>query len=878
MMQSLIRDFASLTQSIPDLIKNGDTAFGEEKYDDALNHYLAALKKERRSPVNTASIQSAALLHKIGIVLAKTGDSFAAMNSFEEALKIRQDKLGPGSEDAAETTAQMTKVLDEIRIQNGVGQRQFVKGDKGVSIEKVSVDVGTNLLEWGDYKEAERILMEFLQVVNENKDLNDAEKLKALSAMAQLYRAQGKYEEAKKMYLEALKTARKMAADSQNPSIKEDISIINCIAGYGEILRKAGDLWQAKALHKKVRNMLLAAKQKHKVDDEDATQEIELHLAVSHTHLGCTVFALKKYDEALSEHQSALEIRLKCLEFTDALVSESFNYCAEALCSMQRGSEALPLSLHAVMVRKNEFGVNHPSYAHAICILSMCYHNLGRSRDGLPLIESCLRICDKSFPPNHANNIPNLLVKGDILLGIGELENALASYHRAQAIHKLNFSAGQKDCQLEECQQKIDAAMAVMIKRGNNLHYQMPSSHSVPRNLSGTINEKQQSQGVGTPVIVITDVGRDIDDAVALVILASLKRMYMINPLAVIVTLDPVKERACLARLLLDSLGLHDVPVGIGTDGGSRAGVELHCFDGVCACQNLFQFEKGSDLMSRFLGGAESKSVKLLCMANLKDVSHIFDTHSELLDKINEIVMMGGAHYSDETQQLIPDEDAYNNHCDVNAARRVYDQCQQLQIPTTTISRHAAYGCPLAASFLDDLAKTHHLLAVEIRNANFKAMNKLWYKANLPSDDPGREKLPPRCDKDWFLKHFQVSEGAASWQESYMLHLYDAMTLLHCVEAYREIHFRPKCYNVGGTVHRVSGVLQDGVECSGVADKDNLLTEIRMLLRQGFKSAMEPAFEVRRSNNVAIINDHLNMDEKIDLDHIDEEEGEVEPG
>ena len=81
MMQSLIRDFASLTQSIPDLIKNGDTAFGEEKYDDALNHYLAALKKERRSPVNTASIQSAALLHKIGIVLAKTGDSFAAMNS-----------------------------------------------------------------------------------------------------------------------------------------------------------------------------------------------------------------------------------------------------------------------------------------------------------------------------------------------------------------------------------------------------------------------------------------------------------------------------------------------------------------------------------------------------------------------------------------------------------------------------------------------------------------------------------------------------------------------------------------------------------------------------------------------------------------------------
>ena len=117
--------------------------------------------------------------------------------------------------------------------------------------------MGTNLLEWGEYKEAEVVLTKCLKSMNDNDDSqnNNEEKIKVLSRMAELDRAQGKYDAAKENYLEILKTVKKMNTNTDN---EVDMSVINSIAGYAEILRKAGDLMQAEALHRKVRDMLFA--------------------------------------------------------------------------------------------------------------------------------------------------------------------------------------------------------------------------------------------------------------------------------------------------------------------------------------------------------------------------------------------------------------------------------------------------------------------------------------------------------------------------------------------------------------------------------------------------------------------------------------------
>ena len=828
-------------QPVPTLVKRGDDAYLEDNFDDALHFYSRGLERERKLDHSSTSV--AFLLHKIGVVLARQGDSFAAMSSFEEALKIRQEKLGPGSKDAAETTAQMTKVLDDIRSQSGVGERQYVKGKSDAedkSVVEHYLDIGSNLFEWGEYKEAEEVLRQCVENMDAKKESNDSEKFQALSTLAALDRAQGKYDEAKTLYLEALKTAKKMGGESENV----DSSIVKSIAGYAEILRKAGDLWQAEALHKKVRGMLLKAKT---IEDGGANSaDIELQLAVSHTQLGCTVFELKKYKEALDEHQSALQIRLEMLDFNDALVSESFNYCAETLCALGHAVQALPLSMHAVDVRKKQFGSSHPAYAHALSVLAQVYNSIGRSRDALPLIETCLGICESAFEKkNHANIVPNLLVYGDILSTLGDTQKALETLQRAEEIHKCNFRHGQKCAQLKSCQNKIKMARKYIEKTSideEESSQENESSNNKKEPLNGNHDDHDRGELVesaGNPVIVFTDVGKDVDDAIALVVLACLKRIFILNPVAVIATLSPQEERARLARVLLDSLGLPDVPVGVGTDGGSKDLVEMKCFANE---QDLLNLVHGSVLIPRILREAEPKSITLLCLANLKDVGQLIIKHPELFSsKVKNVVMMGGASYSALCGRLEPDETAYNNNCDLAAARLVYLECQQRNIPTITISRSAAYDCPFAISKLDNLQlKCNHLLAAEIHEANTKSILTLWKKVNMPAWMPGRGRLPPRCDRDWFCRFFHVNiddeagpNATDSWLQSANIYLYDALATLNCVDAYQELYFDPKNLVINGTVHKL---------VERVAFKTGLVAEIDGFLHESFRLAMEGAF------------------------------------
>ena len=67
----------------------------------------------------------------------------------------------------------------------------------------------------------------------------------------------------------------------------------------------------------------------------------------------------------------------------------------------------------------------------------------------------------------------------------------------------------------------------------------------------------------------------------------------------------------------------------------------------------------------------------------MKDISSFIVKHEDLFrSKIKEVVAMGGAVYSEAREQIIPDSSASNNSTDLNAARHVYAECQQNNIPT----------------------------------------------------------------------------------------------------------------------------------------------------------------------------------------------------
>lgn len=77
-----------------------------------------------------------------------------------------------------------------------------------------------------------------------------------------------------------------------------------------------------------------------------------LELAISHTQLGCTYYGLQDFVTSSQYHKKALSARVSELDFNSAPVSESLNYCADSLQAIGLGKQALPLSMHAVNIRK----------------------------------------------------------------------------------------------------------------------------------------------------------------------------------------------------------------------------------------------------------------------------------------------------------------------------------------------------------------------------------------------------------------------------------------------------------------------------------------------------------------------------------------------
>ena len=185
--------------------------------------------------------------------------------------------------------------------------------------------------------------------------------------------------------------------------------LILCLSVFlrcAEIHRKSGDLEQAKTLHTEALGYRELA-----VEEKSCTI---LELALSFTQLGCTLSGLGDHSRAFSLHKKALAARMEHLDFESSLVSESLNYCADALQALGRGKEGIPLGMHAVKIRKFVFGPHHPAYAHALSVLASCYHSVGRSFDSLGLLREYLEICEKAFSKNHANMIPNRRVNANV--------------------------------------------------------------------------------------------------------------------------------------------------------------------------------------------------------------------------------------------------------------------------------------------------------------------------------------------------------------------------------------------------------------------------------------------------------------------------------
>lgn len=344
-------------------------------------------------------------------------------------------------------------------------------------------------------------------------------------------------------------------------------------------------------------------------------------------------------------------------------------------------------------------------------------------------------------------------------------------------------------------------------------------------------------------LLILTDIGRDPDDMAALTVAAALTRQHLANVIGVVSTLTPAMRRAELARYTLDSLGLMDVPVAVGSDLPSLNIADVHEYEFSHLPEGNRQHVNATQLFNDVLEKAEDSSLNILVIASFADLARYLTASKRaqqlLKQKVNSLTIMGGIATNndqilyDPQGFIIPDNSA-NFEFDVPASYFTIRYCQLARIPMTFVSRYAVYDAQLPRQTLDDLATTGHPIGMWLRNMSEKSFAHLWERACLPSDDL-RRVLPARANKQWFQDTFcsgrEVNPSQSIWEQIDTLSLYDPVALLAAIPQCREAYFTPVDITVNQTTHQIIGLNQ---QYSGVKDP----TALKEYLQANLLSAL----------------------------------------
>ena len=320
-------------------------------------------------------------------------------------------------------------------------------------------------------------------------------------------------------------------------------------------------------------------------------------------------------------------------------------------------------------------------------------------------------------------------------------------------------------------------------------------------------------------LFLFMDPGRDQDDEDVLVSVNRFIRLEILNVLGVVANLAPSVQRARLAKGSLNVLGQCTIPVGIGTSCNQQDDDGLEYQFAVSYLSQTDEVQDGQQLIFDTLRLAQPKSIVLLLISGLTDAAEVLRKHTHLFrTKVRRVVIMGGVKVKDELPELdeegrmIPDLTAQNHSFDKEATTYLYHQLQDLEIPITVVSRHAATAARVPRSVYDDMAATGHVCGTRLLEAQKLAIEELWRRACLPADDAARQGLPARCDKAWFSGAFCAGQGAdrqaedSIWDLVQTFNLYDPATLIAAVPNLREHFYAASVVEVHGVEHLVVGV------------------------------------------------------------------------
>lgn len=216
-------------------------------------------------------------------------------------------------------------------------------------------------------------------------------------------------------------------------------------------------------------------------------------------------------------------------------------------------------------------------------------------------------------------------------------------------------------------------------------------------------------------MILITDIGKDIDDAVALTYAIISK----IPIKCIITTSKDAIESAKICKNILNNLAdQFPVSKNINIYSGSTEPLKKHGINH----SNTYKgpFSKGDFDFDKF-DPLKIKKDDAISIAGLTDLSKLMENK-----RIKRVMFMGQARKDRES--LLPDMDAYNFKCDPFASEVVF-QFQE-SVPFGFIGKNLAYRVPFTRDDFIAFEETGHPVGKFLKDHAFKTFE--FFKNNVP--------------------------------------------------------------------------------------------------------------------------------------------------
>lgn len=206
-------------------------------------------------------------------------------------------------------------------------------------------------------------------------------------------------------------------------------------------------------------------------------------------------------------------------------------------------------------------------------------------------------------------------------------------------------------------------------------------------------------------ILVITDIGTDIDDAEALCLAAS-DSTLRIAALACIG--ENVDERIDIAKYLLESFESRGV-VG----------------SGVAFIDSVLSNSK--------------RKMDILLIAPMTDIAAAVERNPKLINKIGEVFFQGQVVVNDDAE-ILANAEAFNVSEDIHAANTFFKAAQS--IPFTVVGKYAVYPLALSREVFDNYEASGHPAGIYLKKAAYKSIRNFAYNKSdvfrrvysIPSD------------------------------------------------------------------------------------------------------------------------------------------------